>query len=99
MGRKNTHTHTHLGPFCRMGGNINIQGLRDEQGITNSDFPLSTCIDVLCYLKVWTGEEVVNDQTAAVPSRTVSMTWGEVCDVEVRTPTHHSKVCNRSVLG
>ncbi|CAN0355754.1 unnamed protein product [Ascophyllum nodosum] len=32
--------------------------------------------------KVWTGEEVVNDQTAAVPSRTVSMTWGEVCDVE-----------------
>ena len=82
-----------------MGGNRNIQVFRDEQVITNSHFPLSTWIDVLCYLKVWTGVEVVDDQMAAVPSRTVSMTWGEVCDVEVGTPPHSSKVCNRSARG
>ena len=69
----------------------------------NSDFLISTCvcvyIDVLCYLKVWTGEEVVDDQTVAGTSRVVSMTWGEVCDVEVSTPPHHSKVYNGSARG
>ena len=78
---------------------IYIQDLCDEQGITNSVSPLFTCVDVLCYRKVWTGVEVVNDQTAAVPSRTVSMTYGEVCDAEVGTPPHNSKVCNHSARG